>query len=93
MARILNRKRDGDTSDETGPQILERKSNSRFLTESHLGSDARESRRSVGHFAALYQLVVRMVSATGLRDLSETVLDQLLQSVNADIGAVLLFCT
>ena len=79
-----------ETSDETGPQILERKSNSRFLTESHVSSDAREwSVR--GAFAELYQLVVRMVSATSLRDLSETVLEQLLQSVNADIGAVLLF--
>lgn len=79
-----------DTSDETGPQILERKSNSRFLTESLIHSGGRDwSVR--GAFAALYQLVVRMVSATSLRDLSETVLEQLLQSVNADIGAVLLF--
>ena len=79
-----------DTSDDTSPQILERKSNSRFMTESHVAHDARES--SVrGAFAALYRLVVRMVSATSLRDLSETVLEQLLKSVNADIGAVLLF--
>lgn len=79
----------GDTNDDCGPQILERKSSSRYLTESHLGSDSRESVR--GAFAALYQLVVRMVSATSLRDLSDTVLGQLLQSVDADIGAVLLF--
>ncbi len=79
-----------DTSDDTAPQILDRKSNSRFLTESHVASDARDM--SVrGAFATLYRLVVRMVSATSLRDLSETVLEQLLQSVNADIGAVLLF--
>jgi len=79
-----------DTSSDTGPQILDRKSTSRYLTESHLNADAGES--SVrGAFAALYQLVVRMVSATSLRALSETVLEQLLQSVNADIGAVLLF--
>lgn len=81
---------DDDTSDDTGPQIVDRKSNSRFLTESHLASDVRES-SARGAFAALYRLVVRMVSATNLRDLSETVLEQLLESINADIGAVLLF--
>ena len=81
---------DRDTNDDSGPQILERQSSSRFLKESHLAADARDS--SVrGAFAALYQLVVRMVSATSLRELSNTVLEQLLESVNADIGAVLLF--
>jgi transcriptional regulator with GAF, ATPase, and Fis domain len=76
--------------DDVGPQILERKSNSRYLTESHLVSEIGDS--SVrATFAALYRLVVRMASATSLRDLSEAVLDQLRQSINADIGAVLLF--
>ncbi|MCA9171961.1 MAG: sigma 54-interacting transcriptional regulator, partial [Planctomycetales bacterium] len=79
-----------ETNDDTGPQILERKSSSRYLRENHLTTDPRDS--SVrGAFAALYRLVVKMVSATSLRDLSNTVLEQLLESVNADIGAVLLF--
>jgi two-component system, NtrC family, response regulator HydG len=89
-AANLESRGDENIDDDTSPQILERKSNSRYLTESHLSSELRES--SVrGAFAALYQLVVRMVSATSLRDVSETVLEQLLQFVNADIGAVLLF--
>ena len=80
----------GDTDEDDGPQILERKAHSRFLTESHLAANAGES--SVrGAIAALYQLVIRMVATTNLRELSETALEQLLQSVNADIGAVLLF--
>lgn len=86
----IERQPHSDTDDDSGPQILERKSSSRYLTESHLSCDPRDAsvRRA---FAALYQLVVRMVSATSLRALSETVLEQLLESVNANIGAVLLF--
>ncbi|MEO8496509.1 MAG: sigma-54-dependent Fis family transcriptional regulator, partial [Planctomycetota bacterium] len=57
---------------------------------SDVASDGHESPVR-GAFATLYQLVVRMVSATSLRDLSEMVLERLLESVNADIGAVLLF--
>lgn len=79
-----------DTDSDSSPQILERKSHSRYLKESHLAIDSHES--SVrGAFAALYHLVIRMASTTNLRDLSEIVLEQLLKSVNADIGAVLLF--
>ncbi|MBP87265.1 MAG: hypothetical protein CMJ64_11180 [Planctomycetaceae bacterium] len=44
-----------------------------------------------GTFAKLYRLVVQMVGSTSVRALSETVLDALLESVNGDIGAVLLF--
>lgn len=76
--------------DTDGPQILERKSHSVYLTESGLTDDGRDADLR-GAFAKLYRLVVQMVSATSIRHLSETVLDALLQSVNADIGAVLLF--
>ncbi|MCA9123166.1 MAG: sigma 54-interacting transcriptional regulator [Planctomycetaceae bacterium] len=85
-----DRPRSGDTDEDAEPQIIERKSSSRYLTESHLGSDSRDAsvREAI---AGLYQLVVRMVSATSLRELSETVLERLLETVSADIGAVLLF--
>jgi Nif-specific regulatory protein len=79
-----------DDTESGAPQILERKSQSRYLTESRLVADSRESELR-GAFARLYRLVVKMVSAADIRSLSETVLDELLTSVNADIGAVLVY--
>lgn len=75
-----------------GAQILERKSRSSYLTESSLSDETGEADLR-GAFARLYHLVVQMVSSKSVRHLSETVLDALLDSVNADIGAVLLFPT
>jgi len=74
------------------PQIVERKAHTRYVTESGLAADTRESELR-GAFARLYRLVVQMVSATDVRGLSQTVLEELLHSVTADIGAVLLFPT
>jgi Nif-specific regulatory protein len=76
--------------DATGPQILERKSRTSYQTESSLVDSSGEGELR-GAFAKLYRLVVQMVSAESVRELSETVLAALLESVNADIGAVLLF--
>ena len=78
---------DGDLLE---PQILERKSRSSYQTESSLANGSGEGELR-GAFARLYRLVVQMVSSTSVRELSETVLTALLESVDGDIGAVLLF--
>ena len=74
----------------SGPEILERKSQSRYLTESGL-SDSGTEKGVREALRQLCDLMMRMVSAADLKGLSHTVLDSLLNTVGADIGAVLLF--
>ena len=73
------------------PLILERKSQTGFLTESTLAAERSRSPGVREAFATLYRLIVRMMSSTGKREVCETVLEGLLPAVGADIGAVLLF--
>lgn len=79
-----------DQAESAGPEILERKAQSRYITESGLAGSGGETgiREALRH---LYDLIMKMVSAPDMRTLSETVLDSLLSAVKADIGAVLLF--
>ncbi len=77
-------------TDSAIPEIIERKSQSRYITESGLSKSGGETgiREALRH---LYDLIMRMVTAQDVKTLSATVLDCLLPAVNADIGAVLLF--
>ena len=74
---------------EPGAQILQRKSQTRFITESGL-ADSRESgvRES---FQQLYRLIVRMVAANDVAGLARMTLEGMLAAVEGDVGAVLLF--
>jgi two-component system response regulator HydG len=70
-------------------QILQRRSETRFLTESELL--AQRGHDAMGVLARLCRLVLRMVACPDAKELSETVLEGVLNVVPADIGAVLLF--
>ncbi len=73
-----------------GPEILERKTQARYFTESNLLIDDEESgAREV--MALLFRLVVKMVAATDMVEISEIALDGLLEAINVDLGAILLF--
>lgn len=74
----------------SGPEILERAAETRYITESNLRIDDQESgaREAI---AVLYRLVVKMVGASGVIEVSELALDGLLAAINVDLGAILLF--
>lgn len=74
---------------ESESRILHRKSRTRYLTESQLSVQRGDD--TLGVLARLCRLVLRMVSCTDVKALSETVLEGVLGAVRADIGAVLLF--
>jgi len=73
------------------PLILERKSRTQFVTESHLAAERSRGAGVREAYATLYRLIVRMMSCTGRREVCEAVLAGLLPALGADIGAVLLF--
>jgi Nif-specific regulatory protein len=77
--------------DKTEPLIVDRKSETRFVTESTLFMGAGRGSGVRQAFTALYGLIVRMLSSADRKGLCQTVLDGLLPAIGADIGAVLLF--
>jgi Nif-specific regulatory protein len=80
-----------DTDESVGPLIVERKSETCFVSEGSLLTEGAQGRRVRREFAELYSLIVKMLSAADAKELSEIVLDGLLSAIGADIGAVLLF--
>ena len=80
---------DEELRPEPGAQILQRKSQTRYITESGLADSRDSSVRSV--FRQLYGLIVRMMAAPNVRGLARTTLEGLLAAVEGDIGALLLF--
>jgi len=73
-----------------GSEILERKAQTRYVTESNLEVDDHEPgiRQAI---AVLYRMVVKMVGASDVIEVSEMALDGLLEAISVDLGAVLLF--
>jgi len=73
-----------------GPAILERKARTRYLTETNLFAGDHESgaREAIG---ALFRLVVKMVAARDVVEASEMALDGLIEAIDVELGAVLLF--
>ncbi len=72
------------------PEILERRNQTRYFTESSILIDDEESgaREAI---ARLFRLVVSMVAASDISEISELALDGLLEAIGVDLGAVLLF--
>jgi Nif-specific regulatory protein len=73
-----------------GSEILERKAQTRYVTESNLevGDQDNGVREAI---SILYRLVVKMVRATDVTEVSVMALDGLLKAISVDLGAVLLF--
>ena len=73
-------------------EILERKAQTRYVTESNLFIDSDEpgAREAI---AVLYRLVVKMAGASEMIEVSELALDGLLEAINVDLGAILLYPT
>jgi len=70
------------------PEILHRKRQTRYEGDDRSGGIARD--RTSRELAKLYRLALEMGSATDSTRLGELVLDGLIDSTNADIGAMLL---
>ncbi len=73
------------------PVILDRRSRVGLFTESSLASEGSWDARVRRGFARLYGLIGPMLTATSVEELAKVVLDGLLSTVSADMGAVLLF--
>ncbi len=85
----LSEAQDYSTEDEGGgdseQKILKRSANSKLLSQPQTDQGIRAA------FANLYDMVVQIVSAQTIQELSNRVLDGVLPATGADIGAVLLF--
>jgi Nif-specific regulatory protein len=75
--------------DDNEPQILERKAHTGYITGSGLSGIADTTLRDA--FGRLCRLSMDMVSAKDVKGLARTILDALLSTIGADIGAMLLF--
>ncbi|HID24248.1 MAG TPA: FHA domain-containing protein, partial [Planctomycetaceae bacterium] len=77
-----------DWSDEAAPEILHRKRKTRFghITPKDVAARDRTSQQ----LARLYRLALDMAAAHDVKELSDLVLDRLLEGTKADIGAILL---
>jgi Nif-specific regulatory protein len=73
------------------PLVVERKRETRFLTEQALLSDRSRATSLRQDFSHLYGLIVKMLGASNVKELAEDVLAGLLTAIGADIGAVLLY--